>query len=168
MTVTLPPTQASALAHENVRSVALKPVLMRLMTALCAVVGLSAMAAEEAVGNGLTFENGAYLYGESPVADTIGSVYFVFQVEAGHLVGAVYQPASSFDCVYGQVGNERLHLTLIDAYDQAERPYTVALTQSETTLASTQSMVQAPSLEGMHPIRTLSELDRQLLATCQR
>jgi len=74
---------------------------MRFGTACAAVVGLSAMASQGAVGSTPTFADGAYLYGESAQAGTIGAVYFVFQVEADKLYGAIYQPSSSFDCVQG-------------------------------------------------------------------
>jgi hypothetical protein len=168
MTVFLTPSQPSVPPVSAPRQRSLQPVLARLATAFCAVLGLSAMATQEAAGNGLLLENGTYLYGESPVSDTVGAVYFVFQVEANQLVGAVYQPASSFDCVSGRVGADQLQLTIVDAYDQTERPYRVAFTQTETAIATSQGGAPMPQLAGLHPISTLSDLDYQLLATCSR
>jgi hypothetical protein len=166
--MTLRLTQLPSCSVACPQGYALKPVLGRLVTAFCAVLGLSAMATQNAMGNGLILENGTYLYGESPVAATVGAVYFVFEVEANQLTGAVYQPASSFDCAYGRAGDGILHLTLVDAYDQAERPYTVAFTGAETAVASLQGGPQHPHIDGMHPIYSLSDLDYRLLDTCRR
>lgn len=163
----IPSTSAGAAVLTKCRQ-AWWPTLLRLATACGAVIGLSAMASQGVAESGLSFEDGLYLYGESPVAATVGSVYFVFRVEADRLTGAVYQPASSFDCVYGRVGEDLLHLTLVDAYDQTESPYTVAMTPIETAVASTQGVSLQPHLEGMHALSTLSELDHRLLATCRQ
>ena len=126
------------------------------------------MATEGAAGNGLTFENGTYLYGESPQSDTVGAVYFVFQVEANRLSGAIYQPSSSFDCVHGRIGNENLHLTVVDAYEQTQTSYTVAFSPADTQVASTRTIAQPPALEGLHRIAPLSDLDHRLIETCHR
>lgn len=138
--------------------------LLRLATATAAVIGLSAMASS---ASGITpgLPNGIYLYGESPVADTVGVVYFVFEAKQGRLSGAVYQPSSSFDCVRGTVGSGALDLVITDATDQSESPYSVALVGDSTVASATGG--RAPSqLEGMHAIATLSELDQHLLAVC--
>jgi hypothetical protein len=114
------------------------------------------------------FKEGTYLYGESAVTGTIGAVYFVFQVQADQLSGAIYQPASSFDCVYGQVGDSQLNLMVTNTYDQTTYPYTVAFSPAETVIASARGVTQPPTLNGMQAIHTLSDLDRRLLEICNR
>ncbi|MGB3308686.1 MAG: hypothetical protein WBG32_09180 [Nodosilinea sp.] len=136
----------------------------RLATAAAAVIGLSAMASS-AVGSTPGLPNGTYLYGESPVADTVGAVYVVFEAREGRLSGAIYQPSSSFDCVRGTVANGALDLVITDAYDQSESPYSVALV-GNSTVAGTSGGGAPAQIEGMYAIATLSELDQQLLATC--
>ena len=138
--------------------------LHRFATAAAAVVALSAMASS-ASGSTPGIPNGTYLYGESPVADTVGAVYFVFEAQAGRLNGAIYQPSSSFDCVRGTVGNGALDLVITDAYNQSESSYSVAMV-TDTAIASSRGGAGVTELEGMYAIATLSELDQQLLATC--
>jgi hypothetical protein len=118
-----------------------------------------------AAGSTPALADGVYLYGESPLANQIGAVYFVFEAEAGQLSGAVYQPSSSFDCVRGTMGNGALDLVITDAYDQSESSYAIALVSS-AAIATAGGGAGSTQLEGMHSIATLSELDRQLLATC--
>ncbi|WP_155523575.1 hypothetical protein [Nodosilinea nodulosa] len=142
----------------------LQTSLLRLATAAAAVIGLSAMA-HSASGSTSALPNGTYLYGESPVANTVGAVYFVFEAKEGRLSGAVYQPSSSFDCVRGTVGSGALDLVVTDAYDQSESPYSVALV-GNSTVASAAGEGAPAQLEGMYAIATLSDLDQQLLATC--
>jgi hypothetical protein len=139
--------------------------LGRLATAMAAVIGLSAMASQGAIGSTPVLANGTYLYGESPVADTIGAVYLVFEATNGQLTGAVYQPSSSFDCVRGTVDSSALNLVVTDAYDQTEAPYSVALVV-DTAVASVGGGGSSVQLDGMHAIAGLSELDHQLLSTC--
>ncbi|MBE9140351.1 hypothetical protein IQ254_24655 [Nodosilinea sp. LEGE 07088] len=139
--------------------------LGRLATATAAVVGLAAMAGQGAIGSTPVLANGTYLYGESPVTNTIGAVYLVFEATNGQLNGAVYQPSSSFDCVRGTVGGSALNLVVTNAYDQTETLYSVALA-GDTAVASVGGGGTSIQLDGMHAIATLSELDHQLLAIC--
>jgi hypothetical protein len=159
--------QQSVQSPQTGWKLSLKTSLIRFATACAAVIGLSAMASQEAIGSTPTFADGAYLYGESAQTGTIGSVYFVFQVEADNLYGAIYQPSSSFDCVQGEVAEEYLHLTFKDTDLQTAGSYVVALTQADTTLASNRSMQGQPGIMGMQPLNSLSNLDRNLLDTCQ-
>lgn len=55
--------------------------LMRITTALAAVVGIWAMAAQEASSQTTALADGVYLYGESAVSNTVGATYFVFEVD---------------------------------------------------------------------------------------
>ena len=157
---------ASPIVSAQVAPIAdrLQTNLRRLATAAAAVIGLSAMAAS-ASGSTPPLLNGTYLYGESPVAETVGAVYFVFEAKDGQVSGAIYQPSSSFDCVRGTVGNGALDLVITDAYDQTESPYSMALV-GNSTVASTSGGGAPTQLEGMHAIATLSNLDQHLLATC--
>lgn len=140
----------------------LQTSLLRLATAAAAVVGLSAMASQGAVGSTPGLADGTYLYGESAIADTVGAVYFVFEAKDGQLTGALYQPSSSFDCVRGTMGGGAIDLVITDAYDQTETPYRVALV-SNTAVAGSGAIAQ---LEGMHAIAPLAELDHHLLTVC--
>jgi hypothetical protein len=121
--------------------------------------------ASSAAGSTPALVNGTYLYGESPTAETLGAVYFVFEAHDGQLTGAVYQPSSSFDCVRGTVGSRGLDLMITDAYDQTESPYSIALA-SNAVVASNRGAAAPAQLEGLHAIATLSSLDHHLLATC--
>jgi hypothetical protein len=141
-------------------------IAARAATAAGAVVGLSAMAAQGAMPSPLTLTDGVYLFGESPVAETLGAVYFVFRVENQTLQGAIYQPSSSFDCVRGMVADDRLDLTVTDAYDQTEHPYSLAMVPGETSIANIQGGSSTPQLEGLYQIHELSALEHRLLATC--
>lgn len=141
--------------------------LSRIATALAALVGIWAMASQEASSQMPALVDGTYLYGESPVADTLGATYVVFEVSGTRLTGAAYQHHSSFDCVQGTVTPTALDLTLVDAYDQTAYAHRVALVPGEATVASPNGGVPQPHLEGMSPIATLSPLDYDLLAACQ-
>jgi hypothetical protein len=141
-------------------------IVLRLATTVGAVIGISAMAAQGVVSSPLVFEDGTYLFSESPVAETLGAVYFVFQVENQNLRGAIYQLSSSFDCVDGSVEEGRLDLTVTDAYDQTEYPYSVALVPGDTTIANVQGTSLTPQIEGMYQIQELSDLEHRLLAAC--
>jgi len=110
--------------------------------------------------------DGVYLFGQSPEAFQMGSEYIVFEVNQDEVVGAVYAPHSSFDCFTGEVRNQQLSMNIVDAYDQSVHPFSVAL-QSEGTVASTGADVAPMTIEGFHPIANLSDLDRQILNTCQ-
>ncbi|QQE66794.1 hypothetical protein GFS31_34970 [Leptolyngbya sp. BL0902] len=141
--------------------------LSRIATALAALVGIWAMASQEASSQVPGLADGTYLYGESPVAETVGATYFVFEVSGTQLTGAAYQVSSSFDCVYGTVTPSALDLTIVDAYDQTEWPHRVALLPGEATVAGMNGGAPLPTLEGMSPIAQLSPLDHDLLAACR-
>ncbi len=158
------PTLLSASAEPLAWGHHVRTSLRRLATATAAVIGLAAMASPGAAGSNPGWPNGTYLYGESETANTVGAVYLVFEVRDGQLTGAVYQPSSSFDCVQGSVGSDAFDLVVTDAYDQTESSYSVAMV-TDATIASTGGGVPT-GLEGMHEIATLSELDRQVLASC--
>lgn len=111
--------------------------------------------------------NGVYLYGQSEQADQLGSAYMVFEVTNNQVIGAFYMPHSSFDCFFGEVQAQELALNVIDSYEQTVHPYSVAL-QSNASVAATGGEAIAPlSLEGFHPIATLSDTDQRILNICK-
>ena len=109
--------------------------------------------------------DGVYLYGQQPVAAQPGSVYMVFEVTDRRAVGAFYMPSSSFDCFYGDISSTRLDLTVIDSYEQTTHPYSLAV-QTQPTLAAGQAGAEF-SISGFTQIDALSELDKNILETCQ-
>ncbi len=139
--------------------------LAHIATAVGAVLGLWATA-QGAVGSSPSLADGTYLYGESPVADTIGATYLVFEVQNSRLTGGLYQPSSSFDCVHGTVDHQALNLTVVDAYDQGEWTHQVALTRSSTALATTTGGAVQTQVQGMYRLPQLSPLDHHISATC--
>lgn len=162
-TLFLPPTTD----HGATSQPSLPLYLARMATALAALVGIWAMASQEASSQVPGLADGTYLYSESPVAETVGATYFVFEVSGTQLTGAAYQVSSSFDCVRGTVTPDTLDLTIVDAYDQTEWPHSVALLPGETTVAGLNGGAPLPNLDGMTPIANLSALDHQVLAACR-
>ena len=110
------------------------------------------------------FAEGTYLFGQSAQPNEIGSAYTVFTVQNTQVVGAFYQPRSSFDCFSGQVQSGQLALNITDSYSQETYPYNVALTLDTTLVAG--GGAPAYRLEGFHRIDTLSEVDREILTIC--
>lgn len=110
--------------------------------------------------------DGVYLYGQQAVAAQPGSVYMVFAVTGRQAIGAFYMPSSSFDCFNGDISSTRLDLNVIDSYEQTSHPYSLAV-QTEPVLAAGQAVPTEFSISGFTPISALSELDEQILETCQ-
>ncbi|NER78036.1 MAG: hypothetical protein F6K42_00330 [Leptolyngbya sp. SIO1D8] len=110
--------------------------------------------------------DGIYSFGESPEAGQTGSTYMVLSVQSQQVVGAFYQPSSSFDCFYGQVTGNELTLTVVDSYDQTQYPYALALDAS-SQIASQDSGANALVPSGFYPLAELSDLDHSILSTCQ-
>lgn len=98
-------------------------------------------------GSRKTLADGVYLFGETSEPEQIGQGYVVFEVRQGILIGAVYMPSSSFDCVYGTAQPQRLDVTIVSSYEQTAYPYSIPLQQ-------------------MHPIMDVSANDRRILSTC--
>jgi len=142
--------------------------LGRLATAAAAVAGIATLAtpAPAPAQQDAVLSDGTYLFGESPVADTLGATYFVVQVDDRQVVGALYQPSSSFDCVHGEVTTGKMQLTVAPAFGQAQTSYTLALTATDATVANDQGAGQVTTIAGMQPLTELSALDWQLLERC--
>ncbi|HEY9763021.1 MAG TPA: hypothetical protein V6D07_10880 [Trichocoleus sp.] len=109
---------------------------------------------------------GQYLYGETAQANVLGSTYILFEIRQNRIVGAFYQPSSSFDCFHGSVANNKLNLAVVDSYDQTSHPYDLALTTDQSPIAATQGIAVPAQIEGFQPIATLSANDQAILNTC--
>ncbi len=114
-----------------------------------------------------TLRDGTYLYGQATKAEQIGKTYLVLQVRDRAVTGAIYEPASSFDCVQGIVQSNQLALTITDSYEQTQSPYSIAL-QANSRIASTiPSSLERVGLAGYYQIQSVSANDRRLLSTCE-
>lgn len=111
--------------------------------------------------------DGVYLYGQSPDRDQIGAAYMVFQVEQGQVEGAFYMPRSSFDCFYGSFQGDRLALTVINSYEQAQYPYAIALEPQDSIAAIGNETATPIGLQGYHQLESPTENDLRILSTCQ-
>ncbi len=176
---TQPSTAASVYASCAFLGQILRRSLMSLVIGASMVAGSSAtpvggvdlQAAEvekQSLEAGEAIAEGVYLYGQSPEPEQLGTAYAVFEInDDNRAVGAFYMPYSSFDCFQGEIAANQMNLTVINSYDQTRYPYTLAM--REGAIASQADEIQqAPvDLVGYHPIETLSESDRQILATCK-
>jgi len=111
--------------------------------------------------------DGIYLYGQSPEREQIGAAYMVFQVEQGQVEGAFYMPRSSFDCFYGSFQGDRLALTVINSYEQAQYPYAIALEPQDSVAAIGNETATPIGLQGYHQLESPTENDLRILSTCQ-
>lgn len=133
-------------------------------TAVAQAAGSRATGAQPAAQ---PLADGVYLYGQAPQAEQIGSAYMVFEVNQGKVVGAFYMPSSSFDCFYGEFHADRLALNVIDSYEQSVHPYAIALQPGDNVAMAGPETLAPVSLEGYHPINTVSANDRRILSTCK-
>ena len=112
-------------------------------------------------------QDGTYLYGQSPIAGTIGSMYMVFDVNGEDVVGAFYMPNSSFDCFRGSFHVNELMLTVRDSYQQDLFSYVVPLTTSNTLVSTGKVSGISQQPQGLYSIPDVSETDENILATCR-
>lgn len=113
--------------------------------------------------------DGTYLYGQSSTAEQIGKEYLVFEVSKGKVMGAIYMPASEYNCFHGTLASKQLNLTLVNPEDNTSYSYSIAF-QKTTQVAEAGGRVTSPSsvtLEGYHRLDTVSENDIRLLSTCK-
>ena len=114
------------------------------------------------------FQDGIYLYGESPEAHQLGQAYMVFEAQQGRLVGAFYLPRSSFDCFSGVIEGNQLALNIVDSYTQQTHQYAIRYFQPATyATVSTVGVAQPITLEGFHQIVSISDNDRRMLNMCK-
>lgn len=111
--------------------------------------------------------DGIYLYGQSPQPGQIGVDYAVMEVRDRQTVGAFYRVSSSFDCFHGEVGSEQLNLTVVNSYEQASYSYALPIDQTATVASNNGSGSGAVELLGLHSIDTISDMDMEILSTCQ-
>jgi hypothetical protein len=129
-------------------------------------LGLIAATSTPILASESPLTDGIYLYGQSPQADVIGSEYLVFEVEDGKAKGAIYLPASEFNCFTADINNQNMNLAIVDPFDNAVYPYTIAV-QTQTNVADRDRAPIVAGLEGYYPLEALSENDRRILNTCQ-
>ena len=133
-------------------------------------VGPLKLAAVDAVPllrpSGARLQDGTYLFGESSLPSQVGRAYMVFEVEGQKVSGAVYWPHSSYDCFEGRFNQNRLALRVKAAYSGETYQHNVAIAAQPTVVASGVAVAE-PGLEGMHRLETLTENDRNILASCQ-
>jgi hypothetical protein len=112
------------------------------------------------------WQDGFYLYGQTPEPDQIGQAYMVFEAQDNQVKGAFYMPYSSFDCFHGQVETDRFALNIINTYSNEVYDYQVAIAESEP-VAGNPGAIEAFNLEGFHQITALSDNDHRILGMCQ-
>lgn len=110
-------------------------------------------------------EDGSYLFGQSPNANELGSTYAILSVQNNQVIGAFYQPHSSFDCFSGHIYPNLLDISVVNSYEQTAYPYEIAVTVDSTLIAG--GGAGAYTLEGFHRLESLSEQDQNILTTCQ-
>ncbi|MBE9041774.1 hypothetical protein IQ235_13390 [Oscillatoriales cyanobacterium LEGE 11467] len=120
-----------------------------------------------AVAQSHLIPDGIYLYGQSSEPEQIGAEYMVFESRQDRVVGALYLPQSSFDCFYGRRESQALSLSIINSYQNTTHPYAVALSASETTVASTGDVVGNFELQGLQRIDEISQNDTRILEMCK-
>jgi hypothetical protein len=111
--------------------------------------------------------DGTYLYGESAIANQVGKTYMVIDVRDRQVVGAFYNPSSSFDCFRGKVQAKQLALNVANSYDHTSYTYAVPL-KTNTQVANRALSASSPvGLLGYHRIHEVSQEDHKVLAICQ-
>ncbi len=113
----------------------------------------------------IVLEDGNYLFGQSANLNEAGATYTVISVEGNQVIGAFYQPNSSFDCFEGEVLSDRLALDIVDSYEQTVYPYEVALEVDQELVAG--SAADAYTMEGFHRLEALSAQDLDILSVCK-
>lgn len=109
---------------------------------------------------------GQYLYGQTAQANVPGSTYILFQIRQDQIVGAFYQPSSSFDCFHGTVASNKLDLAVVDSYEQTSHPYQLALVTDQAPIAAAQEVAVPVQIEGFQPVATSTANDQAILNTC--
>lgn len=116
--------------------------------------------------NNTALEDGIYLYGQSTQRDQTGHGYFVFEVNHGKVLGALYMPNSSFDCASGGFNTQALSLTVVNSYDRTTNPYAIALDTTSTVADRANPSLKQIGLEGFYPLQ-VSDNDRRILNVCK-
>ncbi len=109
--------------------------------------------------------DGVYRYSDATEPNVMGATYMTFELRQGRLLGAFYQPHSSFDCFVGEVAGDRLTLAVTESYSQDTYAYEMALVPSP--VATQGDGPVSLNLAGLQPLPTVSALDHDLLNTCR-
>lgn len=146
--------------------------LVASMTAIGSLPAIAANAqtastAQSPASSAASLPDGVYLYGQAAKPDVIGQGYFVFEVNKGNVVGALYMPRSSFDCASGKFQDDQLALTVVNSYDRTTNPFEIALDKTSTVATTGNSTLKNVGLQGFHSINTVSENDRRMLSVCK-
>lgn len=112
--------------------------------------------------------DGVYLYGQSAEPEQLGQGYFVFEVNQGDVVGALYMPRSSFDCAKGSFKDDQLALTVTNSYDRTTNPFEIALDYTTNVAAATAPGKPAVGLEGFYRLNQVSDNDMRILNVCKK
>ncbi|MGI0488727.1 hypothetical protein ACN4EK_25235 [Pantanalinema rosaneae CENA516] len=112
--------------------------------------------------------DGVYLYGQAQEPEQLGQGYFVFEVNQGDVVGALYMPRSSFDCAAGSFKDDQLALTVTNSYDRTTNPFEIALERVTNVASSAASGKPAIGLEGFYRIDQVSDNDLRILNVCKQ
>lgn len=122
--------------------------------------------ADVAEHNRNSLQDGVYLYGQAPEPNQIGSGYVVFESRNQQVIGALYMPHSSFDCMHGSIAENELAMTVINSYGEGEYPYAIARADVTEIANSAGGATPGLQLEGMHQISELGATDQDVLAVC--
>jgi hypothetical protein len=127
----------------------------------------------------LPIKNGIYLYGQAPKPNQIGQEYMVFEMHQDKVIGAFYLPQSEFNCFQGSLKSGKLALTIADAADSTPT-YTDPITFKNSTQVATandnsrmgdeyeqMASPYAVELQNYYQLSSVSDSDRQILATCK-
>lgn len=111
--------------------------------------------------------DGVYLYGQTDEPDQIGKGYFVFEVNKGNVVGALYMPYSSFDCAAGSFKQDQLALNVVNSYDRTTNPFDIALETDRTVASGAKPVEQQVGLQGFQRLANITENDQRMLNVCK-
>ncbi|WP_264328105.1 hypothetical protein [Romeriopsis navalis] len=111
--------------------------------------------------------DGVYLYGQTNQPNQLNQAYFVFEVNKGNVLGALYMPGSSFDCAHGSFNREQLALKVRGAYEQPTSTYSIALDRSAKVATSNLNGIGQVGLSGFKKLAQVSQNDIRLLNTCK-
>ncbi|MBD0336459.1 MAG: hypothetical protein ICV62_13300 [Cyanobacteria bacterium Co-bin13] len=160
----LPPSASSFRPLHTLQQNRQRSLAVTIGTSL--LTGLLALVAQAPLQASSPLADGQYLYGEAQTADVAGSTYILLQVQQNRVVGAFYQPSSSFDCFHGTVTGQALDLAVVDSYERTSHPFQLALTADQTPVAGAAGVAIPVRIEGFHRLSDLSGADQEILSTC--
>lgn len=114
----------------RITTLQLRPINFGLVLTLATAIALptKVVSAFAHPAQPLLWENGTYLYGETPQPNAIGKEYVVFTLQDGRVVGALFAPRSEFSCFSGNLQANSLNVIAIGLRNELT-PLNVSLTQ---------------------------------------